>query len=73
MATIQLIGHLLISAGFFAWCATFVAGRVKRPTLRAILSWPLYGIALLLFAGAVVTILWNTVGPLVSWIVGLFR
>jgi hypothetical protein len=61
----QLIFHFSLAGGLFLSCATFVGGVVKRPILRKILSWPLYGIAFLLFAGAGITIFSTSV---VAWL-----
>jgi hypothetical protein len=51
----------------------YLSQRIKGNVIRALLSWPCFGLGFILLASAVFTILWNMFGSFVLWLLSFAR
>ena len=67
-----IIGTVQFAIGYGFWrLGQYCSERFKQPLGRALLSWPCYGLGFIFLASAAFTILWNLIGPIVMWVVGM--
>jgi hypothetical protein len=66
----QTVYHLIVGGGFIATCGLSAAALIKRPILRAILTWPITGLGVALVVIGAILSIWNS-AALVWYLVAL--
>jgi hypothetical protein len=64
--------HFAIGMGALS-LGLFLAGRTKRPVIRALASWPFYAVAVIFLSSAVFAILASVIVPPIAWLLSIAR